>query len=95
MPDIDNPQTNDDIQNLDVQISDFPESKPKVNWKSFIKFSGFTITFVVISLALMIIGLILFYKNPTVIRENVGFWIAFAGVIIFLLTVILGFEKVD
>ncbi|MBN1328013.1 MAG: hypothetical protein JXA54_00945 [Candidatus Heimdallarchaeota archaeon] len=74
---------------------ELPVKEKKVNWRSFIKISGFTITFAAISILLIIIGLILFYRADGLLRNNVGFWMILAGVIIFLLTVILGFEKVE
>ncbi|HUT82354.1 MAG TPA: hypothetical protein VMZ29_14230 [Candidatus Bathyarchaeia archaeon] len=72
-----------------------PIKEKKVSWRSFMKISGFTITFAAISIVLIIIGLILFYKADGLLRNNAGFWIILAGVIVFLLTVILGFEKVE
>jgi hypothetical protein len=37
------------------------EKKKKVTWKSFLRFSGITIIFALISTILMIVGLVLFY----------------------------------
>ncbi len=82
----------DDQQSTELEQS---IKEKKVNWRSFIKVSGFTITFTAISILLITIGLILFYKTEAVLRTNVGFWMILAGVIVFLLTVILGFEKID
>jgi len=71
------------------------EVKKKLTLRSFIKISGFTITFASIAILLMIIGLILFYRIGGSLRENVGYWMIFAGVILFLLTVVFGFEKIE
>ncbi|NHJ46729.1 MAG: hypothetical protein FK733_02965 [Asgard group archaeon] len=73
----------------------FVEKEKKITWRSFLKISGFTITFVVISLVLMIVGLILFYKTSSPLKGNAGYWMILAGVILFLLTVIFGFEKIE
>ncbi|GAJ04403.1 unnamed protein product [marine sediment metagenome] len=73
----------------------FVEPKRKVTWRSFIRISGFTITFVSLALISMIIGLIMYYGFSGVMVQNAGFWIIFVGVGLFLISVIFGFERVD
>ncbi|MCG3252620.1 MAG: hypothetical protein KAX09_02125 [Candidatus Heimdallarchaeota archaeon] len=73
----------------------FVEPKRKVTWRSFIRISGFTITFVSLALISMIIGLVMYYGFSGTMVRNAGFWIIFVGVGLFLLTIIFGFERVD
>ena len=73
----------------------FVEPKRKVTWRSFIKISGFTITFVSLALISMTIGLIMYYGFSAPMVTKAGFWIIFVGVGLFLVSVIFGFERVD
>ncbi len=73
----------------------FVEPKRKVTWRSFIRISGFTITFVSLALISMIIGLVMYYGFSGTMIRNAGFWIIFVGVGLFLISVIFGFERVD
>ena len=73
----------------------FVEPKRKVTWRSFIRISVFTITFVSLALLSMIIGLVMYYGFSGAMVQNAGFWIIFVGVGLFLLTIIFGFERVD
>ncbi len=73
----------------------FVEPKRKVTWRSFIRISGFTITFVSLALLSMIIGLVMYYGFSGTMVQNAGFWIIFVGVGLFLISVIFGFERVD
>jgi len=73
----------------------FVDPKRKVTWQSFIRISGFTITFVSLALISMIIGLVMYYGFTGPIVKNAGFWIIFVGVGLFLLTIIFGFERVN
>jgi cytochrome c biogenesis protein CcdA len=82
-------------QSDEQQEVTFTEKERKITWRSFIQISGFTIIFFIIAIVLMVIGLILFYKTSTALRENAGFWLIFSGVIVFLFTVIFGFEKIE
>ena len=72
----------------------FVEPKRKVTWRSFIKISGFTITFVSLALIAMILGLAMYYGFSAPMVKNAGFWIIFVGVGLFLVSVIFGFERV-
>jgi len=65
----------------------------KTSFQRFLKFSGFTLIFVGIAIILMIAGLVIFYRTGEIVKENAGFWLALSGVIIFLFTVIFGFER--
>ncbi|NHJ85277.1 MAG: hypothetical protein FK734_07430 [Asgard group archaeon] len=83
---------------IDAILSDVTEEEEhikKFTFKSFLRMSGFTIVFSIISVILMVVGIILFYKIDTAVSQNAGFWIVLTGVVIFLLTVIFGFNKVD
>ena len=71
------------------------EKRKKITWKSFLRFSGFTIIFALISTILMIVGLVLFYKSGVDSVTNAGKWMIVSGVIIFLFTIIFGFEKIE
>ncbi|NHK31240.1 MAG: hypothetical protein FK730_07805 [Asgard group archaeon] len=71
------------------------EKKKKVTWKSFLRISGLTIVFALISTILMIVGLVLFYKSGVDPVTNAGKWMIVSGVIIFLFTIIFGFEKIE
>lgn len=73
----------------------FVEPKRKVTWRSFIRISGFTITFVSLALLSMIIGLVMYYGFSGTMVNNAGFWMIFVGVGLFLISVIFGFERVD
>ena len=73
----------------------FVDSQKKFTFRSFLKMSGITITFLITAAVLMIVGLIVFYFTAAEPTKNVGFWLIIAGVIGFLLTTIFGFERID
>jgi len=87
--------TQDDNLQSYLEQEVFVEPKPKVTWRSFIRISGFTITFVSLALISMIIGLVMYYGFTGSMVKNAGFWIIFVGVGLFLLTIIFGFERVN
>jgi hypothetical protein len=99
-------ETNDTIENSEEPTQDeklqsyleqeiFVEPKRKVTWRSFIRISGFTTTFVSLAIISMIIGLIMYYGFSAPMVTNAGFWIIFVGVGLFLVTIIFGFERVN
>jgi cytochrome c biogenesis protein CcdA len=75
--------------------TDIQPKKKALSIRAFIRISGFTITFVVLSFVLIIIGIVLYYVQANPQIQDVGFWLAVAGVIVFMLTMIFGFEKID
>jgi len=73
----------------------FVDKSKKFTFKSFLKTNGFTLTFLVLSAIIMIIGLILFYWLEQELVKNAGFWLIISGVAVFLLTIIFGFQKLE
>jgi len=65
----------------------------KTPYQTFLKFSGFTLIFIGVAIILMIAGIIVFYRTGAIVKENAGFWLALIGVVMFLFTVIFGFER--
>ncbi|NHJ03634.1 MAG: hypothetical protein EAX90_02345 [Candidatus Heimdallarchaeota archaeon] len=86
-------QTTDDFSLLEEGI--FIDKSKKFTFRSFLKTNGFTLTFLVLSAIVMIIGLILFYWLEQELVKNAGFWLIISGVAVFLLTIILGFQKLE
>jgi hypothetical protein len=59
-----------------------------------INYPWISFSLIAISLIVVVLGLILFYCVAAV-SEMVGFWLIVAGVILFLLVLIFGFQKFD
>lgn len=87
-------EKNVDQNNKLNESAEIPKDK-KGFWRLFFRFSGFTLAFAFISISVIIIGLILFYKSGTETVVTAGKWMTVAGVVLFLFTVIFGFERFD
>ncbi|MBD3192450.1 MAG: hypothetical protein GF308_17555 [Candidatus Heimdallarchaeota archaeon] len=59
--------------------------KYNINW--------LTISLAVLGIVLVILGVIFFYRIEA-ISPTIGFWLSVAGVLLFLFTVIFGFERI-
>ncbi len=65
-------------------------------FKEFLKQSGLSLIFGGIAIIIIIIGVILYYTaadHP--ITQKTGLWLGIAGVVIFMLTTIFGFERIE
>ena len=84
-----------DEETMFIEEEIFVDSPRKFTFRSFLKMSGITIIFLLVSAVIMIIGLIVFYYTAAEAIKNVGFWLIITGVIVFLLTIIFGFERIE
>ncbi len=84
-----------DEENMLIEEEIFVDSPRKFTFRSFLKMSGITIIFLLVSAIIMLVGLIVFYYTIADPVKNVGFWLIIAGVIVFLLTIIFGFERIE
>ncbi|MHA1125840.1 MAG: hypothetical protein ACTSO7_10955 [Candidatus Heimdallarchaeota archaeon] len=72
------------------------EAEPKrFTLKTFLRKSGLSIVLGGIAILTIILGVILYYtgNNPT--TQKTGLWLGIVGVVIFMLTTIFGFERIE
>lgn len=67
----------------------------KFTFKDFLRISGLTILSLSLSAIVIIVGLFLFYWTRTDLVKNAGFWMILVGVVAFMVTVVVGFEKIE
>ncbi len=84
-----------DEENMLFEEEIFVDSSRKFTFRSFLRMSGITIVFLLLAAVVMIIGLIVYYYTATETLRNAGFWLIIVGVIVFLLTIIFGFERIE
>lgn len=84
-----------DEEDMLIEEEIFVDSPRKFTFRSFLKMSGITIIFLLISAIIMIVGLIVFYYTVAETIKNAGFWLIITGVVVFFLTIIFGFERID
>ncbi|MHA1556770.1 MAG: hypothetical protein ACTSPM_07530 [Candidatus Heimdallarchaeota archaeon] len=84
-----------DEENMLIEEEIFVDSPRKFTFRSFLKMSGITIILLLVSAVIMLVGLIVFYYTAAETVKNVGFWLIISGVIVFLLTIIFGFERIE
>lgn len=87
-------KTTNKVTTADVH-DDSKASKPKFTYKKFLKKNGLTISLFLFSTLIMVVGLILYYQVENIITSKTGFWMIFSGVILFLVTIIFGFERIN
>lgn len=93
---INNSEQQNKIADQNIELNDTAVVKDKKGfWRLFLRFSGFTIVFALLSMILIIIGLVLFYKSGAETVILAGKWMTIAGVVTFLFTVIFGFERIE
>ena len=64
-------------------------------FKIFLRKSGISIVLGGIAIIAIILGVILFYVSDGPITQKAGLWLGIAGVVIFMLTTIFGFERIE
>ena len=64
-------------------------------FKEFLKQSGLSLIFGGIAIIIIILGVILYYTAAGPITQKTGLWLGIAGVVIFMLTTIFGFERIE
>lgn len=84
-----------DEEDMLIEEEIFVDSSRKFTFRSFLKMSGITIIFLLVSAVIIIVGLIVFYYNAAETLKNAGFWMIIVGVIVFFLTIIFGFERIE
>ncbi len=84
-----------DEEDMLIEEEIFVDSPRKFTFRSFLKMSGITIILLLVSAVIMLVGLIVFYYTAAETIKNVGFWLIISGVIVFLLTIIFGFERIE
>ena len=78
----------------EIIYDNLPEPK-RPSFRSFIKLSGITIVSISIAFISIILGIILFYTTTTKAANDAGLWLSIIGVVIFMFTIIFGFERIE
>jgi len=65
------------------------------SFKVFLRKSGLSLVLGGIAIVLIILGVVLYYASTGLTTQKAGLWLGIAGVVIFMLTTIFGFERIE
>lgn len=79
-------------QELKIEEEVFVDPPEQSFWAKY-NINWFTISLAGLGIVLVILGIIFFYRIEA-ISSAIGFWFSIAGVLLFLFTIIFGFERI-
>lgn len=67
----------------------------KESLKEFLRKSGLSLVLGGIAIIIIILGVVLYYTSTGLTTQKAGLWLGIVGVVIFMLTTIFGFERIE